>query len=459
MFQNFSHHRWLSEPSHLQMKRHSYWALLAAVLLIGAWIRIWGLGSLDEILFEGHEANYLIYYRHLDQPNVGDTANYPAMQWWWYLWGFVTPKTNGSALFISIGVGLSSIVLMAESLRRLTHRTWPALMLGLLLSTHPLHTAWSTSIYNVMPPFFFIGLGLFFLTSQMQNTLRSILVGICLGVAIGMRIEVGVIGLVFIGLCLYLRCTARHVILLMLVTGLTALLLTAQTLFVNEIPGSGEHLLALAMNLSLDDYWAPYSVLMLVYLSFHVVLFEPRNRWHFWWSGIFYLLAAHFFLSSFNDYGSRHTVPSLLVLLTMCAMMRPWWVAPACVVVLQLPALSELYERYQIEPEDFAVQITKEYPNLSIDTAYSEPCALINENQPFAQEPVLSHFNLWETDEFDRLTRVYGCVNWCMDWNDWRWSSLGVHDRATRLKHLYQTSPVSHLKINGSECVLFRLHR
>ena len=87
MFQNFSHHRWLSEPSHLQMKRHSYWALLAAVLLIGAWIRIWGLGSLDEILFEGHEANYLIYYRHLDQPNVGDTANYPAMQWWWYLWG------------------------------------------------------------------------------------------------------------------------------------------------------------------------------------------------------------------------------------------------------------------------------------------------------------------------------------------------------------------------------------
>ena len=106
----------------------------------------------------------------------------------------------------------------------------------------------------------------------MQNTLTSILVGICLGVAIGMRIEVGVIGLVFIGLCLYLRCTARHVILLMLVTGLTALLLTAQTLFVNEIPGSGEHLLALAMNLSLDDYWAPYSGLMLVYLSFHVVL-------------------------------------------------------------------------------------------------------------------------------------------------------------------------------------------
>ena len=36
---------------------------------------------------------------------------------------------------------------------------------------------------------------------------------------------------------------------------------------------------------------------------------------------------------------------------------------------------------------------------------------------------------------------------------------LSVYMTELLIKHLYQTSPVSHLKINGNECVLFRLHR
>ena len=273
MFQKYTHHRWLALPHFLHLRRLPYWFLLSTVLVLGAWIRLLWFGSLQSTLFEGHEANYLIYFEHLDTPNVGDTANYPAMQWWWYLWGFVVPKTETAALLISVCTGLASILVLSESLRRLTQRTWPALMLGVLLCTHPLHVAWSTSIYNVMPPFFFIGLGIYFMVSPKRGGLLSLLSGICLGIAIGMRIEVGIVGLVFVGLCHHLAVPMRQWIGFVLATVFMVFLLIVQTVMANEIPGSGEHELALSMNLGLDAYWAPYSGMVLLILLINALLF------------------------------------------------------------------------------------------------------------------------------------------------------------------------------------------
>ena len=92
-----------------------------------------------------------------------------------------------------------------------------------------------------MPPFFFIGLGIYFLVSAKRSDLLSVLSGICLGIAIGMRIEVGIVGLVFMGLCHYLAVPMRQWIGFVLATVFTVFLLIVQTLMANEIPGSGEH--------------------------------------------------------------------------------------------------------------------------------------------------------------------------------------------------------------------------
>ena len=110
MFQKYTHHRWLAFPHFLHLRRPPYWFLLSTVLVLGAWIRLLWFGSLQSTFFEGHEANYLIYFEHLDTPNVGDTANYPAMQWWWYLWGFVVPRTETAELLISVCTGLASVL-------------------------------------------------------------------------------------------------------------------------------------------------------------------------------------------------------------------------------------------------------------------------------------------------------------------------------------------------------------
>ena len=460
MSQTHSTDYWLKPPSFLQLPTWAFRLVLLCVVLIGAWIRVWGLGSHSPIIFEGHEANYLAYFEHAEYPNVGDTACYPAMQWWWYFWGTILPHTDLAALSVSIAAGLTSILVLSDALRILKGETWSALILALLLCTHPLHMVWSTSIYNVMPPFLFLCLGLYCLVrSRGYSWILSLLSGLCLGIAVSMRIEVGISALMFIGLSFYLGQSLLKLGGLLSTSGLFILLCTGQTLMSNDIPGSGEHLLALGMNIGLDDFWAPYSGFGILFLWAIAVYFQPANQRRLSVFTLLFLGLYHFVMASFNDYGSRHTLPALIVLLTMLALMRPWWLSVLLVLGVHLPALFALQLRYHAEPEDFFAYAQSEYSALKSVSEYTDSCVLINENPPFAGERVYSHFNLWDTSEFERLESEFGCVNWCMDVHDWRWSSLGVHDRATRIQRLYQTEGQLLLNVDQNLCVLFRLYR
>ena len=84
-------------------------------------------------------------------------------------------------------------------------------------------------------PFLLHWIGGLFWFSPKRGGLLSLLSGICLGIAIGMRIEVGIVGLVFVGLCHHLAVPKRQWIGFVLATVFTVFLLIVQTVMVNEI--------------------------------------------------------------------------------------------------------------------------------------------------------------------------------------------------------------------------------
>ena len=200
-----------------------------------------------------------------------------------------------------------------------------------------------------------------------------------------MRIEVGIVGFVFVGLCHHLAVPKRQWIGFVLATVFTVFLLIVQTVMANEIPGSGEHGLALSMNLGLDAYWAPYSGVVLLILLINALLFETKIRRRHWFGGVFYLLVAHLTLSAFNDFGSRHTLPSLCIALLLLS--RPWWIAPlsASAPLTGTPHGSRTVSPW---PEDFAIRVSKDYPSLTVVNEYSEP--VLWSMKSIAREPAVS---------------------------------------------------------------------
>ena len=94
-----------------------------------------------------------------------------------------------------------------------------------------------------------------------------------------------------------------------------------------------------------------------------------------------------------------------------------------------------------------------------MQAAKSDGCAWIAESEPFAGTPVRSHFNVYSRQEFEGYKEEYGCVDWCFGLDDWRWTSLGVRDRATRVKHLYYMEAKAVVEHEGASCLQYRLAR
>jgi hypothetical protein len=70
-------------------------------------------------------------------------------------------------------------------------------------------------------------------------------------------------------------------------------------------------------------------------------------------------------------------------------------------------------------------------------------CGWVVEDHRVRRGPVRSHFNLLEPSEVAQLRGSEGCLLWCKDVQDWRWSSRSVSDRAQRLEHLFELQPVA----------------
>ena len=84
-------------------------------------------------------------------------------------------------------------------------------------------------------------------------------------------------------------------------------------------------------------------------------------------------------------------------------------------------------------------------------------CTLVAEDPRVVGDPPLSHFNLLDPAETARLRSAGGgCLQYCTDLQDWRWSSRGVRDRAIRIERLYQLRALAVLSEpdSGYACLL-----
>jgi hypothetical protein len=71
-------------------------------------------------------------------------------------------------------------------------------------------------------------------------------------------------------------------------------------------------------------------------------------------------------------------------------------------------------------------------------------CALICEDGRVLPEgEQKSHFNLLDPEEERVLRKTHGCIQWLVGVQDARWSSRAVRDRAIRLEHLFEITPVA----------------
>ena len=70
-----------------------------------------------------------------------------------------------------------------------------------------------------------------------------------------------------------------------------------------------------------------------------------------------------------------------------------------------------------------------------------------------------SHFNVLDAAEAEALRGEGGCLRWCADVQDWRWSSRGVADRARRMHRLYELTPVAVVSepASGYACLVWEV--
>jgi hypothetical protein len=428
---------------------------------LGGYLRSFGLSSFEPLIFEGHEANYLDFYFHEAQLGISDTASYLSMQFWWTIWGYLVPFGEVSPLVITIVVSLASIVFLVLGTRNLFKRDSAGLIIGLWVATNPLHVAWSTSIYNVMPPFFFMSLSLFCISKALDSHRKwAWLAGLSFGLAVSTRVDSAVLGVLWGAILVHRKYPLKAAIGPIALALICYVVLGLPALFKNDVPGSGEWAMAFANNWSLDILWKPYVFKISFFLLLLFGLILKGNQRLLFLSGFVYLLIHHLSMSIFNDYGSRHTMPALIVIGLMFSIPKQWWLSLSLIIVIHVPAYLDLKLRFHAESEDYSQWLFKHYPNLALQNYEDRgDCSWINESEAFSQQPVRSHFNLLSEKEFEGYLDETGCVDWCMDVKDWQWSSLGVHDRALRIKELYELIPVGIIESNGQHCLQWRVLR
>jgi hypothetical protein len=443
-------------------------------LPIAGWLTaslfLWLLSpGLDRHLYLGHEAEYLRYFTGEYALGPGDTLRYPGMQLWWWAWGMLLPGNEALPLLIGIGTGALASVLFACWLARTLPMPVP-LLASLWLLSHPLVIAWSSSAYNLVYPF---ALGIAGLFAADRSTCRPgrnwpLLSVFSLALAVGMRAD----SLLFLPLCVFVVCAAGGSPRARVQQWLLPIAVLACTLgmtllpLISSIPGGGERLESLRLNIWMWDYYAPYSSLPGVLLLGLAAILSFRAMPKRTGALLAAVLLNHLIMSSFNDFGSRHTfvaIAGMGGMLAFASKSLGRWIWPLWILSVALNASGaiELRERYYADAEGMAATLGEEpwasLPRVSLASAQSEGCAWVSEADPVAADPVRSHFNLLSEEEELQLRRKYGCIDWCWDLEDWRWTSLAVRDRALRLSRIYELHPAAVIEQGGYTCVQMRV--
>ncbi|MEC8422442.1 MAG: hypothetical protein VX000_01625, partial [Myxococcota bacterium] len=167
-------------------------------------------------------------------------------------------------------------------------------------------------------------------------------------------------------------------------------------------------------------------------------------------------LVNHLLMASFDDLGDRHLLTGLLPLawaIAAGAAAAPagWRVGTpflGAVGFVWVMGLADLRTRFYGSEEAHAGLLGdapwEQLPRWSATEARTRDgaeCGWVAEDPRVATPPFASHFNLLDPEEARALRGPQGCLRWCADVQDWRWSSRGVRDRAVRLGHLYELQP------------------
>lgn len=433
-----------------------------ALLALGAGVRLLFVPALAGHRYEGHEAEYVDIFFGRAPLAEGSTTLYPAMQAFWWALGQVLPRAQATPILVSTALGLGAGAALALALGWLggARVGWAA---AALLALHPAHAAWSGSAYNVIGPHALIALSLLAAARAVtgEGAPRPVLgqvAGAALGLAVAARVELGVV-LGPLWLLAFARPGAARALWPPLLGGALLGLGAVAPLLAGGTPGEGERWLALGMN----ALWsAPYGVwgsaaglLLLAAGAAAAWARWPRVTAALVGGG----LLGHLALASFDDLGERHALallPGLLWALAAGGAAFGWRTAaiPALAALLAGAGLVDLRGRYEGSEAAFSAMLARppydalprwylRRPPAPGRSPVDPRCGWVSEDERVSTAPLQSHFNLWDPEEAELLRGEGGCLHWCLDAADWRWSSRGVRDRALRMARLYELEPVA----------------
>ncbi len=451
---------------------------LLGVFVLAMVLRLVVLPVFGRHQFDGHEAEYWDIFTGSRPLGRGGLVLYPSMQWFWWALGRVLPHTSAVPPVVSALIASCGVVVWADAFAILERRS-TGLFVGLLLSMLGAHAAWSSSAYNVAIPWFFsavflwciAGLGL-----HHRVPLQYLLLcGFSYVLSVSTRLDSGIVGVAALPILFWSvqgagvrRAWMVRNLRIVPFFALTALWMCAciwPLLFPGEIPGAGERALSFCIN---QDWLGPLfpggAPLWVLTVSCFVIFGAWSGpQWRFLGVLVSLLIATcvtHLVLSSFDDYADRHGLWvwfPLSAMLGLCwtNMQRfriAWALLPCALLVLLVSDLVALRERFYGSEEAYLMKLEQDsrwrsLPRWSVAEALLDPtgevCGWVGEDPRVAIDPVRSHFNLLDPLEAESLRGPNGCLRWCVDVQDWRWSSRGVRDRALRVAHLFAVEPVA----------------
>ncbi len=416
--------------------------VLAVALVVRA---LWM--PLDRHVFDGHEAEYLDIFLGTKALTRGGPLLYPAHQW----------ITRGLGLVLRHPTGLIGFSLLASLVSIGATWGWAsrfygrrvALFAAAILALWGNHAFWSSSAYNVVLPHAFSMVALWALVrldDEDRSRAWALVAGGAGALAVATRVESIIwlpMGLVVLGV---MRPRGIRLWLPPLAVGL---LLGGVAMFhllwPGTVPGEGQRFISLSNNLGLLHYFEPlHRPWRWVVVGVGAVCVFRRQAWiTLGLCGL--VVGSHLLFSTFDDYGFRHIVGVAPALAVLCAgvVMHPWTRLLGVPLGLWLLVhTADVAQRYYQSEEAFAASLDPNLPRQPLSSLGS--CALICEDGRVLPEgEQKSHFNLLDPEEEHSLRQTHGCIQWLVGVQDARWSSRAVRDRAIRLGHLFEITPVA----------------
>jgi len=441
--------------SELQVPRLGWVLFLFAIGVRLFWMPAW-----DGHVFDGHEAEYWDLFRGERSPSRGGTVMVPAMQWFWWLVGHIAPPSERFVVALMSVVGAASIGLSAGAMGRLGGRGagW---ITAALLVLHSGHAAWSSSAYNVILPHFFSSMALYGAATAIHRRegpgLWAWVVVSSLVLTVSLRMDSGTVAVGVVALVVAVRPDGASVLDRLkqwLIPGVVCVVVAGlcvwPMLWPGALPGAGERVLSFGLNV---DHLAPYHPFdgwaPLVLLAAAVVVAFRRHPGA---TGalLIWLVSHHLLLATFDDVAERHALvvaPAIagLAALGLSTLGVAGIIGMLLFVTLEAADFQDQAHRYYGSESDFLAVLDRapydQLPRVEWSGQPPQDCGWVAEDHRVAAPVVASHFNLLHPDEEANLRGSDGCLKWCLDVQDWRWSSRGVRDRALRLGHIFDLTP------------------